>query len=222
MAMGKMVGIILMGGTGVRFGSDIPKQFHLLDGKKIYLHTLEAFIQSQLFDSIVLVSHPDWLDIVKEETAGYLVIVTEGGKTRQQSSYLGLLACPLGTEYVVIHDALRPFVSRDILARNVEQVQIVGAVDTCSPATDTIVHSCDGIMISNIPPRKEYFQGQTPQSFAYALILKAHQETEQKNASDDCSLVLEAGHSVAIVLGNERNMKITTEWDLILASARSI
>ena len=77
MAMGKMVGIILMGGTGVRFGSDIPKQFHLLDGKKIYLHTLEAFIQSQLFDSIVLVSHPDWLDIVKEETAGYLVIVTE-------------------------------------------------------------------------------------------------------------------------------------------------
>ncbi|MFS8564497.1 MAG: 2-C-methyl-D-erythritol 4-phosphate cytidylyltransferase [Rhabdochlamydiaceae bacterium] len=194
----------------------------MLDGKKIYLHTLDIFIQSKLFESVVLVCHPDWLEAVKEETAGYSVVVTAGGVTRQHSSYLGLLACPHDTEYVVIHDALRPFVSQDILERNVEQVQIGRAVDTCIPATDTIVHSRNGRMIDQIPLRKEYFQGQTPQSFAYSLIIRAHEETTQTNASDDCSLVLEMGQPVAIVLGDERNMKITTELDLILVAARSV
>jgi 2-C-methyl-D-erythritol 4-phosphate cytidylyltransferase len=217
--MGKVVGIILMGGVGVRFGSNVPKQFHSLKGKKIYLHTLEAFLQSQLFDSLVLVCHPDWVAQVKEETARYSVVVTAGGKTRQQSSYLGLLACPKDTNYVVIHDALRPFVSQEILERNVTEVKVTQAVDTCIPSSDTIVYSRDGYKIDKIPLRKEYFRGQTPQSFAYLLILQAHQTTSQTNASDDCSLVLELGHAVTLVLGEDKNIKITTEFDLHLASA---
>lgn len=192
--MEKVLCIILMGGTGVRFGSVLPKQFHSLENKKIYLHTLEACLKSQLFDDIILVCHPEWIEAVKKEIAGYAVIVTAGGGTRQRSSFLGLLACPEGTGYVVIHDALRPFVSQEILEKNVQKVKIAKAVDTCIPSTDTIVQSKDGNTIDNIPLRRDYFRGQTPQSFAYDLVLKAHIATTQTNASDDCSLVLSLIH----------------------------
>lgn len=220
--MEKVTGIILMGGTGVRFGSDVPKQFHLLHGKKIYLHTLEVFAQSHLFDAVILVCHPDWIPLVEKETHQYHVKVIAGGKTRQESSYLGLLACSQVTNYVVIHDALRPFVSQEILQRNVDQVKISQAVDTCIPSSDTIVHSKDGLMIDQIPLRKEYFRGQTPQSFSYSLILEAHKKTARTDVSDDCSLVLELGLPITLVLGEEKNMKITTEFDLLFASATGL
>ncbi len=216
--MEKVVGIILMGGTGARFGSDRPKQFHLIEGKRVYLHTLGAFLQSHLFDEIVLVCHSDWLALVKEETACYSVRVCEGGETRQRSSYLGLLACPEDTQYVVIHDAVRPFVSQEILEKNVRRVKIAKAVDTCIPSADTIVHSKNGHTIDQIPLRQDCFRGQTPQSFEYSLILRAHENTQRTNASDDCSLVLELGHPVEIVLGNQSNRKITTELDLQIMS----
>lgn len=217
--MEKIVGIILMGGEGARFGSFMPKQFHLIEGKEIYLHTLETFVKSHLFDEIILVCHCDWLSLVQEKTTHYPVRICQGGKTRQRSSYLGLLACPKDTSYVVIHDAVRPFVSYEILKRNVERVKIVKAIDTCIPLADTIVHSKDGLTIDHIPLRHEYFRGQTPQSFEYSLILKAHENTQKTNASDDCSLVLDLGHSVEIVRGDERNRKITTELDVHITSA---
>ena len=220
--MEKVTGIILMGGTGVRFGSDVPKQFHLLHGKKIYLHALEVFVNSHLFDSVILVCHPDWIPLVEKETTQYHVKVIAGGRTRQESSYLGLLACPQDTNYVVIHDALRPFVSQKILQRNVEQVKIYQAIDTCIPSSDTLVHSKDGLMIDKIPLRKEYFRGQTPQSFSHSLILEAHKKTARTDVSDDCSLVLELGHPITLALGEEKNMKITTEFDLLLASTTGL
>ena len=206
--------IILMAGTGNRFGSSLPKQFHLLENKKIYLHTLETFTNSGLFDEILLVCHPDWIEEVASES--YCRVVA-GGTTRQESSYLGLKACSPNTRYVVIHDAVRPFVSEEILKANVEAVQLHQAVDTCIPAVDTPVISKNGKEIDTIPLRDYYWRGQTPQSFEYALILGAHETTTRKNVTDDCSLVLEMGHRVGIVQGSEENIKITTEVDLAFA-----
>jgi 2-C-methyl-D-erythritol 4-phosphate cytidylyltransferase len=203
--------IILMAGKGERFGSTLPKQLHELCGKKIYKYTLERFQESRLFEEIILVCHPDWM--VQEEG----VKVVAGGATRQESSYRGLLACAPDTQYVVIHDGVRPFVSLEILQENVRAVKQFDAVDTCIPSTDTIVHSVDGKRIDEIPLRSEYWRGQTPQSFAYDLILEAHQRTKRKNATDDCSLVLEMGYDVHIVIGSEENIKITTEKDILLA-----
>jgi len=93
-------------------------------------------------------------------------------------------------------------------------------VDTCIPSADTLVHSKENLLIKDIPPRQEFLRGQTPQSFAFDLIVKAHQSalsSELYNTSDDCALMLKLGHQVKIVLGEEQNIKITTDFDLFLA-----
>lgn len=205
-----------MAGQGKRFSAGNPKQFQLLGGKKIYLWTLERFATSSLFDEIILVCEPDSAAIVQSEVGPTHRVIT-GGATRQESSYKGLLACGPHTEIVVIHDAVRPFVSQKILEDNIQAARAFGAVDTCIPTHDTLVHSKDGKTIAEIPNRAEYLRGQTPQSFSYPLILTAHQNTRRSNATDDCRLVMDLGISVAIVEGEERNMKITTPFDLLIA-----
>lgn len=215
MYKGKTIGaILLMGGEGSRFGSAVPKQFHLIGDKKIYLHTLDTFISSGLFDEIVLVCHPDWTDLPH-------VGVVRGGKTRQESSYLGLKGFGEKPDIVVIHDAVRPFVTEQILKDNVEGAIQWGAVDTCIPSADTIVHAPGGKAIESIPKREEYFRGQTPQSFRMDWILEAHEMALKdgvENASDDCRLVLRQGRKVYVVRGDERNLKITSEFDLFIAN----
>ncbi len=205
--------ILLMGGSGSRFGTELPKQFHRLSGKKIYLHTLDKFLE---FSEIILVCHEKYVAEVQEDIKNYPshIKVIAGGDTRQASSYLGLLACQKGTEYVVIHDAVRPFVSKRIIQQNFEGAILHQAVDTCIPSSDTIVHSKTGTVIDEIPNRSEYLRGQTPQSFHYPLILRAHQTTTMTNSSDDCSLV---SHPIHIVQGDEHNIKITTGLDLFIA-----
>jgi 2-C-methyl-D-erythritol 4-phosphate cytidylyltransferase len=212
----RITAILLMAGIGSRLGSSVPKQFHLLGSQKIYQYTLQAFLESELFHQIILVCHPDWIDLVKSEIPSGIEI-TAGGSTRQASSLLGLQACDPTTHFVMIHDAVRPFVSKEILERNIAAVLKHRAVDTCIPSSDTIVHSEEGTFITSIPTRKAYLRGQTPQTFDYQLICQAHQNSQQTNATDDCSLVLELGQPVAIVLGEEDNIKITTELDVELA-----
>jgi 2-C-methyl-D-erythritol 4-phosphate cytidylyltransferase len=210
-----------MSGQGLRFGSDIPKQFHRLSGKPVYRVTLEAFLSAGFFDEIVLSCHPEWIATVQQELAliplSIPVRITPGGKTRQDSSNLGLQGFTTPPSIVLIHDAVRPFVSGEILKNNVLSAIVHGAVDTCIPSTDTLVHAPDGHLIESIPNRTEFYRGQTPQSFSYPLILQAHQATTRVDSSDDCRLVMELGHPVFLVKGDEHNLKITSELDLFLA-----
>lgn len=219
MLNGHSVGaVILMGGEGRRFGGQIPKQFLILNDRKIYLHTLETFQSAQIFDSIVLACHPDWLIEVQKEANDCIVV--SGGATRQQSSYLGLKAFPTKPDIVVIHDAVRPFISHEIIKKNLEQAIIHGAVDTCIPSADTLVFAPEKTTIASVPSRDQYMRGQTPQTFLYECILNAHENAIKngiENCSDDCQLVLKEGKRVQIVLGSESNIKITTEFDLTLA-----
>lgn len=213
-----------MGGEGIRFNSALPKQLHNIGGRPIFIHTLEQFLKMDCWHEIILPTPIKWIDKVLKEVASlsnsHLVRVVAGGSTRQHSSYLGLLACHVNTDYVVIHDGVRPFVTEEILQSNLEAVKIYKAVDTCIPSADTLVHSKEGSLIDNIPCRKELLRGQTPQSFSFKLILEAHKQALENsivNSSDDCSLVLSLGHPVKIVLGSDLNIKITTELDLFLA-----
>jgi ribitol-5-phosphate 2-dehydrogenase (NADP+) / D-ribitol-5-phosphate cytidylyltransferase len=206
--------ILLMGGSGNRFGSEIPKQFHYLLGKRIYLYTLELFLSSQLFDEIILVCHEMWIEEVKKEVQG--VMIVKGGETRQESSYAGLRACREDTDYVVIHDAVRPFVTKEILERNIAALENYAAVDTCIASADTIIHAIDGI-IRTIPKRSEYLRGQTPQSFHYPLILSAHKKAQLAHATEDCQLLLKDQCEIAIIEGDDLNMKITNQFDLLIA-----
>lgn len=209
-------GILLMAGQGKRFSAADPKQFHFLAGEKIYLRTLDRFATSELFEEIILVCDPEFITQVQAEVSVAHRVIA-GGATRQESSYKGLLACGPDTHIVVIHDAVRPFVSHRILEENVRRAKEFAAVDTCIPTHDTLIQTKDGKTISAIPPRAELMRGQTPQSFSYPLILKAHQKTKRTNATDDCCLVLDQGHPVHIVAGEEHNMKITTQYDLLVA-----
>jgi 2-C-methyl-D-erythritol 4-phosphate cytidylyltransferase len=206
--------LLLMGGEGKRFGGETPKQFLMLAGKKVYLHTLDVFAKCPFFDEILLICHSDWIEQVRIETIQYPNIrIVLGGETRQQSSYLGLKASH--ADIVVIHDAVRPFVTEEILQANVRGAIQHGAVDTCIPSADTLVQALENAIV-NIPDRKTLLRGQTPQSFRYEWILKAH-EASKAQATDDCRLVLDLGYPVHIVPGDESNIKITTELDLFLA-----
>lgn len=204
--------LLLLGGGGTRFGHEKPKQFHLLGAKPLYQHALHTLQQSPLIDDVIIVCHPDYL----EEIPPHLHVIP-GGKTRQESSYLGLLACHKETSYVLIHDAARPFLTHTIIEENITAVKKYLAVDTCIPSADTLVHVNESGFIKDIPPRSTFQRGQTPQTFSYDLILKAHQDTQIENATDDCQLVLSLGNSVKCIQGSERNMKITTTQDLLLA-----
>lgn len=220
--MAKFVAILLLGGEGTRFGNSLPKQLHHIGGKPIFLHTLEAFLKTPGWEKIILVIPSQWQKVIENYTAQIKgpIILVPGGATRQSSSYKALLACPKDTDYVVIHDGVRPFVSSEILKNNKEAVILHRAVDTCIPSIDTLVHSFDSQQIESIPSRKNFLRGQTPQSFAYSLILDAHKKALDngiENSSDDCSLVLRLSHPVKIVEGSELNIKITTELDLFFA-----
>lgn len=214
----KTTAILLMAGSGSRFASPIPKQFHRLGGKKIYQHTLDVFLRSQLFDEIVLVCPLDRIAEIREETLASIRLIP-GGATRQESSYLGCLACP-DAHILCIHDAVRPFVTVDILKENVAKAIEYGAVDTCIPSADTLVYAPEAPKVRSIPHRADYLRGQTPQTFHTSRLLEAHVHALSQgitNCSDDCSLVLQLGHPVQVVQGSEYNIKITTELDLSLA-----
>lgn len=215
---GKRIGaILLMGGVGQRFGSEIPKQFHLLHGKKVYEYPLQTLVSTGFFDEMVIVSHPDW-PLVSH------VPVVKGGKTRQESSYLGLKALGTRPEIVLIHDAVRPFVTEKIIRENLSTAITWGAANTCMPSTDTLVYAPGKEKISAIPKREEYLRGQTPQTFRRDWILEAHEKALREgieNATDDCSLVFRLGRPIHIVQGEERNMKITSPFDLWIAEQLS-
>lgn len=215
MHQGKRIGaVLLMAGTGSRFGGALPKQFLLLNGIPIYQHTLKFFLNSGYFDEIILVCHPDWLETIPPWPS---VRIISGGATRQESSHLGLQGFSHPPDIVSIHDAVRPFLTSDILFANIETAILHGAADTCIPSTDTLVFAPNGQRIESIPLRSHYLRGQTPQTFRYDWIVDAHAKAQKKgieNASDDCRLLLEAGYPVQIVAGSEANIKITTEFDL--------
>ncbi len=212
--------IFLMAGKGNRFGSPIAKQFHTVGDKPLYQWALSTLMNSSLFDEIILVCAGEELERVKHELphSSIPLQIVEGGSSRQESSFLGLSACSSQTEFVLIHDAARPFLSEKILQEHLSSVEKYKAVNTCIPATDTIIRSLDGTTIQNIPERKTFFLGQTPQSFSFPLIWEAHIQAKKENrrVTCDCSLVQE-NHPVHIVQGSPYNFKITTSFDLEVA-----
>lgn len=199
----KSLGILLIGGRGLRFGRETPKQYQILGDKELYLHALTTFKQSNLFDDILIIS-PDH----------------HGGPTRQASVYNALKLCPLDTDIVLIHDGVRPFVTIEILEKNIKAAAAHGAADTVAPCTDTIIETSNGQTVDAIPNRSALRRGQTPQTFRFNLIQEAHHRALADgitDASDDCQLVHRLGHPIHLIEGSEENIKITTPQDLLLA-----
>lgn len=218
--MSKTVAIIVAGGKGERMGGDVPKQYMLLAGKPIIVHTLEKFAQVEEVDHIVVVCDPHYKLTVEEFIESYgikkPITFAAGGRTRQASSFNGLVNCPEGVETVLIHDSVRPFVTEKIIIDVIAATKEAGASAPAIPSADTIVLAEDDI-ISEIPERKNVRRIQTPQGFDYAQILQAHEKALASgitDATDDCGLIVDLGEPVKLVQGSDENFKITTKQDI--------
>ncbi len=216
--------VVLSSGSGNRFQGQQPKQFMKLSGLPVIVHTLKIFQSSPVIDDIVIVCHENFVDYVRCLVHKYSIskvkTVVIGGQTRQESSFAGIRACGDLSEYVLVHDGVRPFLSHEVIEQVVAAVKRHHAVDTVIPSADTLVEVDSAGFISNIPDRARYRRGQTPQAFSRALMLSAHRQALEDgfaSATDDCQLVMRLGHPVYCVEGDEQNIKITYPIDLHIA-----
>ena len=218
------IALILASGSGTRMvGLDTPKQFYLVNDKPLFLYSVEAFEKNLSIDAIVIITQANFVNKVQsicDENALFKVrLVTDGGNSRQESVYKGLKAIEdfaQDDDIILIHDAARPLVSQIIIDNNIKGCEEFGAVQTAIKTNDTIVKADDEK--SEVLDRSNLYQVQTPQTFKYSIIKKAHQKAKRegvKNASDDAQLV----GDVRIVNGESTNFKITTIQDLKLLKA---
>ena len=232
--MGKVYAAILAGGSGTRMGNpDKPKQFWEMGDRPVIVHTVEKFCLISEFDEVIVLSPESWVNQTRDildryvpQFAGRLAVVAGGAERNDtimnaiahiEQSY-GLAE----DDIIVTHDAVRPFVSYRIIEDNIKAAHKYGACDTVIPATDTIVQSVDGEVITAIPNRAEYYQGQTPQSFnALRLkeLFKELAEEEKSILTDACKILVLKGEPVALVRGDVSNMKITYTNDMRIARA---
>ncbi len=224
--------LILAGGTGKRMGkTKMPKQFLELGDKPIFIHTLEQFLLNENIDNIILCCHKNWISHAINTIDKYIhknnITVVDGGDTRNDSMINGCnyIKENFGLnddDIVIVHDAVRPFVSQRIINSNIEMTKQYVAVDTVIPATDTIVKSEDNKIISEIPVRNQMYQGQTPQTFNLKKLIELYDElTEEEKAilTDSCKIFVLKNQPVALVEGEIFNMKITSLHDFKIANA---
>ena len=223
--MSKFTAIVLSGGTGKRMNSDIPKQYMMLKDKPVLAHSLLAFEQSPVDDIVIVCGAGDEEYIIKEFVEKYglskVSAVCEGGAERYNSVYNGLKACK-DTDYVLIHDGARPYVSDEIIKRNIEEVQKYKAVVTSVKATDTVKIADDNGFVISTPERKSVYFMQTPQTFEYKLALDSYskliEELEKEvkvQVTDDAQVVeMYSDVRVKLIEGDYSNIKITVPKDL--------
>lgn len=217
--------VIVAAGKGKRMGTEISKQFLPLRGKEILAHTVEKFEHAENIRDIVLVTGQDSLQDVQDMVQEYgwqkIISVVAGGKERQDSVWNGLLAVSEDTEIVLIHDGVRPFVTEDILNLSIETAVEMGGCVAGVPAKDTI-KVCNSENISvDTPDRSTLWQIQTPQTFQKERIVKAYKQAKDAGfiGTDDASLAEYSGYPVKVIMGSYRNIKITTQEDLLIGEA---
>lgn len=221
----KNIAIILASGSGSRFASNLPKQFVRLAGKSVIQYTIEAFEQSEKIHEIIIVTKQEFIDytyeIINANNYKKIVKVIAGGKERYDSTQSAIKSISDKEANLIIHDAVRPFVSQQIIHKCIQALETANAVDVTVDATDTIVQ-VENNKIVQIPDRRFLKRGQTPQAFKKTVLQNAYalfMADEEKIASDDCGIVLKylPEESIITVQGEEANFKITHQQDIYLA-----
>ena len=211
---------VFAGGIGSRMGnSETPKQYLELGTKPVIIHTIEKFFINETIDEIIVLCPKAWVahtrDLIKKHIPeGKKITVIAGGETRNGTLEKAIEFIEASYEtnedtVLVTHDAVRPFLTHRIIVENVEAAIKYGACDTVIPATDTIVESADGKMITSIPERKRMFQGQTPQSFRLKeleRVLASLSEDEKAILTDACKIFSIKNKDVYMVEGEGFNI----------------
>lgn len=201
--------IIAAAGAGSRMGGGIPKQYRKIKGKPMLALAAEVFWDCGFVDTVCIVVNKDYdpeiLQVLDPNT-----ILTLGGSQRQDSVYNGLRSLPKNTDIVLVHDGARPFVSKEVIQRVLEGIELSGGAVPCIKPKDTIRNK-EGTL-----NRDELYIVQTPQGFLIELLLEAYETAFDQNfyGTDDASLVDRLGKEVTLVQGSEANRKITTPEDL--------
>ena len=209
--------LLVAGGIGNRMGSSVPKQFIELDGKPIFCHTLDRFINSVPEISVTIAIHPEWKEVMSNTLNIFYpkheFILIEGGETRYHSVKNGLEHLNSdGNDIVLIHDAARPFVSKETIERCLAGVEKNGNAVPVLALKESIRILLEKKSVAT--ERKNFVSVQTPQCFRLREIKNAFLQNYQEKFTDDASVFEEAGHMIHLVEGNEENIKITTPADL--------
>jgi 2-C-methyl-D-erythritol 4-phosphate cytidylyltransferase/2-C-methyl-D-erythritol 2,4-cyclodiphosphate synthase len=221
----KVAAIVAAGGQGQRLGAGQPKQFLEIGGRSLLQRSVEALLGTGLVADVVIVVPADHVDRVVG--ASWIdrarMRVVAGGARRQDSVACGFDAVPQDADVVLVHDAARPFVSRDVVARAVAAAAAHGAAIAAVRARDTVkqaVVEAGRDVVRGTLPRDEIFLAQTPQAFRRAALEAAIRVGRLgAQATDEAALAELAGQPVTLVEGDALNMKITTEADLRVARA---
>jgi 2-C-methyl-D-erythritol 4-phosphate cytidylyltransferase len=214
---------------GTRMGGETPKQFLELDGAPILLLTLRRLASVDAISEIIVATRayeiPRMEERFHQEKFSQPVRVVKGAATRQESVAAALAHVSDDTELVAVHDAVRPFVTREQVSRVIEEARKCGAAILGIPAMDTVKEVKRGslpedvALITGTIPRERVVLAQTPQVFRTKLLKEAFAKAiaDEVNASDEAGLVERLGHDVHVVHGSERNIKITKPSDMELA-----
>lgn len=223
------VALILAGGSGSRTEQSVPKQFLSINDKPIIIYTLEAFQNHPEIDAIIVSSIDGWLDVLEGYARAYgitkLKWVVKGGENGQASARKALLELEShckADDIVIIHDAVRPLISQEIITDCIAKAKEHGSGLSAVRCQETIMRTSDGKSGNNGIDRNDIMRVQTPQAYRYGKALWAHKEALNRgitNAVYTNTLMLELGEELYFSQGSNKNIKITTLEDIDIFKA---
>ncbi len=223
------IGLVIAGGVGARMQQAIPKQFMTVFDKPVIMYTLEAFEKHPSIDVIAVVCLDGWDNILASYAKQYgiskLKHIIPAGKVGQESIKNGIVE--LSKHYsedsvVLIHDAIRPMVSRDVISDCIAVTKQHGNAIVCIPCQEAMLETQDKISSDSSYPRDNLKRTQTPQGFRLDVIMNAHKKAAEMgitNSVASCTLMIETGSKVYFSTGSEKNIKLTTPEDVEIFKA---
>lgn len=218
--------IIVAAGKGLRMNMDVNKQFVDICGKPVLARTIQVFEDCSEVDEIIIVVNEEDIvffkhNIIDEYGFEKVSVIAAGGVTRQESVYNGLKQTGSSDGIVLIHDGARPFVSNECILESIAAASEFGACCVAVPVKDTIKKADKDSFVEQTLERDCLWAVQTPQSFRYNIVEKAHKSAAEDcfNGTDDAMLVERLGYRLKLVRGSYYNIKITTQEDLVFAQA---
>lgn len=226
------IALIIAGGSGDRMGQNIPKQFMYIEGCPIIIRTLQCFQKHPDISAIAVVCLKGWETVLQSYANQFnidkLKWIFPGGNSGMESIHNGIyglldVGCE-GDDLVLIHDAVRPLLSQDIISSNIAICKSYGYAITGIQCREAVLESQDGFTTKTSIPRDTLIRTQTPQTFLLSNIIKAHETAKERGIKDSvasCTLIAELNDDIEmhIVPGSEKNIKITTVEDLEILKA---
>ena len=223
------IGLLIAGGSGNRMHQDIPKQFITVNERPVIVYTLEAFEKHPEIDAIAVVCISGWEQVLwayaKQFNISKLKYVVPGGKNGQDSIRNGVFELEKHCDkddIVLIHDAIRPMVSAEIISDNIRVARKYGNAVTVIPCAEAMMQTEDGVVSVGSYPRDRLKRTQTPQAFHIGEICEIHRQALEAgitNSVASCTLMIEMGHQVYFSSGSEKNIKLTTVEDIEIFKA---